>query len=232
MRHSQYLPLITLFILCAHASAQMTNLSAFRYAAITLTTSDDPTSTSRLSQTPGLFQHNLSIWGDNPLWGSAAAALDFDSNLTASAFDLQSGSTVEADSFSTNRTRSVSLHFETIRFTLLETTTFELSADMDNDAGFSGSTYVQLAYQDPTLDPIYREAVVNASATINTSFTLDPGLYEFEFWGSTSVVEETGGENSGSFNAAVTFHAVPAPSSGIFLAISGLLTTRRRRCTR
>jgi len=229
MIQTKALPILPMLILCAPASAQMTDLSAYRYANITLTTSDDPTSAFRLSESAGLFQDNLHIWGDNPAWGSATATLDFDSNLTASAFDLQSSSTVEANSLSTNRTRSVSLHFETIRFTLLETTTFALSADMDNEAGFSGSTYIQLAYQDPTLDPIYREAVVNNAASINTSLTLNPGLYEFEFWGSTSVVEETGGQSSGSFAASVSFQAIPAPSTATLLAAAGPLTTRRRR---
>ena len=228
MIQTKAFPILPLLILCAPVSAQMTDLSAYRYANITLTTSDDPTSAFRLSESAGLFQDNLNIWGDNPAWGSATATLDFNSNLTASGFDLQSVSTVEANSLSTNRTRSVSLHFETIRFTLLETTTFAIAANMDNDAGFSGSTYIQLGYQDPTLDPIYREAVVNNAASINTSLTLNPGLYEFEFWGSTSVVEETGGQSSGSFAATVAFSAVPAPPSAAMLAAAGLMGIRRR----
>lgn len=216
--------------LCAHAAhAEMTDLSVWRYASAVITTSDDPTSAIRFSEIDGRFNDALSIWGNNPLWGSAAATLDFDSNLTSSEFQLESVSTVEASSFSPNLTRAVTLHIETIRFTLTEITTFAIDADLQNDAGFSGSTYIRLADQDPTLDPIYESRVVNDSALVSTSITLDPGLYEFEFWGSSSVVELTGNQSSASFAASVDFRIIPAPSPAAMLIAPSMLLIRRRR---
>lgn len=119
---------------------------------------------------------------------------------------------------------AVAFNDYTIRFTILDETSFDLDASLDA-SGQQAQSSVMLRDLDNAAT-IYSASTSDAQITIDESFTLAAGSYEFSLRANLSGFAYP-------YNGAASYDGVlavvPAPPAVALLTLTGILTTRRRR---
>lgn len=159
------------------------------------------------------------------------SSLTHNSTVSNTAFtaDTQAAASSPIEIDGKGRIATFAINDFSIEFTLTETTSFYLTAQLDA-SGPNASSYINI--EQSGFGSIYNMITYSGELTIDDVVLLGPGSYEFTAFSKARVdynTEYMPGTIHSSSSFTTSFSVIPSPSAATTLALFGLMGARRRR---